>query len=211
MKNLKIILFIAFLIIAINCNSQSKNFKIISEKVHVDARFGYNKCNLIVELNTRKSKAELMDIANDIRSTRKKYSKLWISYYVFGIKDHTTSWASTNFTPDLNVEILGASEEEIRKMNSVPVPTGKIGKWQDERPLAESGIILFTKDNKVYMRRSLRDGSFVDKEFVKKSQGGKIIFMDKNDTNNGYFSIEKNGNLGMYGESGKYSEAIVIH
>jgi hypothetical protein len=56
------------------------SYKILSEKDHVDPNFGFNKCNILVELKSQVSKEELTAIANEIRKTRKTYDKLWIGY-----------------------------------------------------------------------------------------------------------------------------------
>ncbi|MEI7424323.1 MAG: hypothetical protein WCK18_19630 [Prolixibacteraceae bacterium] len=222
MKQVRIIfVFIAFLV-SISWSSQSQNpksiqtsiseesFKIISEEDHVDPKFGYNKCNLLIELKSRKTKEELTIIANNLRKTRKNYDKLWIGYYVFGVKDRTIAWATSNFTPNLEVEIIGASDMEIKSMNSVNVSSGKIGKWFDNRTGAECGMILFRKDNKIYMKSTNKHGNLGDDEFICKSEKSKIVYQPKVNKHKEYYIIEKNGNLGMYDESGKFGEAIRI-
>ncbi len=151
-------------------------FKIISEKDHVDPRFGYNKCNIHIELKTKLSKEELKTIANKIRKTRKTYDKLWIGYYLESMKDRSIAWATTNFTPNLEVEILGATDFEEKKMNSLITDGNVIGKWQDVRPMAECGMILFEKDKKIYMKRAFGDGSSGDYEFIKKKYNGEIRY-----------------------------------
>jgi hypothetical protein len=42
-------------------------YKIISEKDNVDPRFGFNKCNILVELKSKITKEELTIIASKIR------------------------------------------------------------------------------------------------------------------------------------------------
>jgi len=79
-------------------------YKIISEKKHVDARYGFNKCNIEIELKDKITYNQLMYLANDLRENRKSYDKLWIFYNIKG-KKQTVAWATTHFTPNLNIWI----------------------------------------------------------------------------------------------------------
>ena len=184
------------------------SYKILSEKDHVDPRFGFNKCNILVELKSQVSKEELTAIANEIRKTRKTYDKLWIGYYLESMKDRSISWATTNFTPNLEVEILGATDAVLKKMNEATVNGKVIGKWQDTRPLAESSMILYEKEGKIFMQTTYHDGSSSNEEFVTKKRAGKICYELKVNTHSEYYIVESNKNLGMYGNDGKFGEAL---
>lgn len=185
-------------------------FKIISEKEHVDPRFGFNKCNIVIELPNKISKDQLTSIANKLRKTRDSFDKLWIFYNLVGMQSADGPWAITHFTPNLEVEILGSTDEEDEKMKDVTVDGNMIGKWQDTRPYSDVTMIIFEKNNQIYMKRAFPDGSSGDSEFIKKKQNGKIRFELKENTHKEYYLIEENGNLGMYGENGKFGEAVKI-
>jgi hypothetical protein len=184
------------------------HYKIISEKDHVDSKFGINKCNIEIEIKSKITIDELKSIANKLRETRKSYDKLWIAYFLPDMKDGSGAWAITNFTPNLEAEIIGTTNIEEKKMNDVIVDGNVIGKWQDVRLMAECGLILFEKNKKIYMKRSFGDGSSVDDEFIKKNYNGKIRYELKQNIHKEFYLIEDNGNLGMYGKDGKFGEAI---
>jgi len=189
-------------------NETDNLYKIISEKEHVDPKFGYNKCNLKIELNDKISIDKLKSIAYKLRETRRSYDKLWIFYSLAGTTAETGAWAISHFTPNLEVQILGATYTEDEKMNSVSVDGKIIGRWQDVRPMAERGMIIYEKNNKIYMKHTFSDGSTGDYEFIKKKYDGKMRFEPKQNMHQEYYLIENNGNLGMYGKDGKFSEAI---
>jgi hypothetical protein len=94
-----LIFFSVFLLIS--CNKS--NYEILNEKVSM------NVSRINVKLNYKMTEDELKVIANDIRKSRKNYTKIWISFFrpdsisgkIFG-----NPWAMASFTPDLSVEIL---------------------------------------------------------------------------------------------------------
>ena len=59
------------------------------------------------------------------------------------------------------------------------------------------------------MRISFKDGSVMDSEIVESSLGGKTKYQDDNQHGE-YYIVESNGNLGLYGENGKFDEAVKI-
>lgn len=157
------------------------------------------------------SKDELTSIANKIRETRKSYDKLWIFYNLPGKQTGSAAWATTHFTPNLEVEILGSTDAEDKKMNAVSADGNVIGKWQDTRPYADYSMIIYEKDKKVFMKSTYKDGSSGDVEFLKKNYKGKVRYEPLQNKHNEYYLIESNGNLGMYDNEGKFGEAIKIN
>jgi len=182
-------------------------YKIVSEKENVNPKFGFNKCNIEVQLTSKIDKEVLICIANKIRQTRESYDHLWIFYNIKGQKSNI-AWATTHFNPNLEVEIIGSTSEEDKKMNNISVDGDIIGEWNDTRAYAEHVAILYKKNNKIFMKRIFSDGSNGEDEFIIKTVKGKIRYEPKQNTHNEYFIIENNGNLGMYDNEGKFAEAI---
>ncbi|HUW06999.1 MAG TPA: hypothetical protein VMW01_12135 [Williamwhitmania sp.] len=182
-------------------------FRITSETENVNPKFGINKCNIEIVLKEKISKEQLTIIANKLRETRKSYDKLWIFYNLEGTKTGSGAWATSHFTPDLNVEIGGTTAEEDKKLNATKVDGRVIGKWQDTRPYAGCFMTLYEKNNKIFMNQAFSDGSSSDDEFIKKTINGNTRYELKQNKHNEYYIIETNGNLGMYGPDGKFGEA----
>jgi hypothetical protein len=71
-------------------------------------------------------------------------------------------------------------------------------------------LILYRNiQGKLIMRITFKDGSKLDREIIKSTQGGKTKYKDNN-KHGEYYIIEDNGNLGMYGKNGKFEEAVKI-
>ncbi len=72
-------------------------------------------------------------------------------------------------------------------------------------------VLILYKDHegKLMTRIAFKDGSTMDSEVVKSRQGGKVKYQDDNDHGE-YYILESNGNLGMYGNDGKFDEAFKI-
>jgi len=183
-------------------------YKIISEKENVNPKFGFNKCNIEVELKEKITKEQLTIIANKIRETRKSYDNLWIFYNLPGKQAGSVAWATTHFTPNLKVEILGSTDAEDKKMDNVSVDGNIIGKWTDKQSYSEHTAIIYEKNNKIYMKSIYSDGSSGEVEYVRKKINGKVRYEPKQNKHNEYYIIEANGNLGMYDPEGKFAEAV---
>jgi hypothetical protein len=183
-------------------------YKITSETPEVVPKFGINKCNINVELSEKISKEELTSIAKKLRKTRMSYDKLWIFYNLPGMTVGTGAWATTHFTPNLEVEILGTTSETEKKMNSVKVDGKMIGKWQDARPYSECLWILYEKNKKIFLKRTFSDGSSGEDEYIKKQFKGKVRYELKQNPEKVYYLLEDNGNLSMWGQNGKFGDAL---
>ena len=179
-------------------------YKIISEKKNVRL----NKCNIEVELKEKISEEELTALANKIRETRKSYDKLWIFYNLSGMTSGLGAWATTHFTPDLKVEILGMTASTDKKLSSIKVDGEIIGKWKDSRPYANCLLVIYKKSMKIFMKEIFSDGSSSKQEFIKKKFKGKVRYEPKKNTEKIYYLVENNGNLSMYGNDGKFGDAL---
>jgi len=222
MKRYLIVTALLFIIFACGQNSQTSKpntstkhtespiandslFSIISEKPHVDPKYGYNKCNLEVELKHKVTIDQLVALARQLRKTRSSYDKLWIGYYLTETKGKGTAWAISNFTPQLEAEIMGVTEKEQMLMNNFTVDGAIIGKWDSD--LLNAQLILYEKNKKIYLKNVIQSGGSYDMDILKSKYKGKNRYDEKGSKHKEFFLIEDNGNLGMYGENGKFSEA----
>jgi len=101
---MKQILMILSLFLMISCGNS--NYEILKEEVSM------NVDRIDVKLNYKVDKSELEQISNEIRTSRKSYDKVWISYYLpdFLPESGISAWAMGSFNPDLEVEIFGADK-----------------------------------------------------------------------------------------------------
>jgi hypothetical protein len=169
-----------------------------------------SKNNIEVKLNKKVDEQILKEIALEIREDRKQYDKLWVFYH---IPDMTSgmAWATTHFTPELEVEIIGSTETEDQETSKTADIDGEIlGKWRSEKSLMGAALFLFkNSEGKLMMRITFKDGGTMDSEIVETTQDGKTKYQDSNEHGE-YYILESNGNLGMYGNDGKFDEAVKI-
>lgn len=169
-----------------------------------------SKNNIEVKLNKKIDEKILKEIALEIREDRKQYDKLWVFYY---IPDMTSgmAWATTHFTPTLEVKIIGSTETEDQETSKTTDIDGDIlGKWRSEKSLMGAALILFKNpEGRLMMRITFKDGSNIDSEVVESTKDGKTKYQDDN-AHGEYYILEPNGNLGMYGNDGKFDEAVKI-
>lgn len=169
-----------------------------------------NKDNIEIALNKKVTKEILKEIALQIRKDRQQYDKLWIFYSIPNMTKGL-AWATTHFTPELTVEIIGSTESQDQVTSKTVDIVGEIlGKWRSEKSLSGGTLILYKNiDKKLIMRITFNDGSKMESE-IKQSIKGSTTRYDDNNKHGEYYIVETNENLGLYGNDGKFDEAIKI-
>jgi len=181
------------------------SYKIISETENVNPKIGINKCNIDVELTERISEVKLMRIAYDLRKTRKSYDYLWIFYYLPDMKIGSGCWATSHFTPDLDVKILGATAEEAAKMKETSdnVDGKIIGKFFEQQ-YTSCTYVVYKKDNKLFIKTIRKDGTSDVVEMKRKKIDGGIRLDYKEGGYNGeYLILSDKGILEFYNAENK--------
>ncbi|MDN5211899.1 hypothetical protein QQ020_07545 [Fulvivirgaceae bacterium BMA12] len=170
----------------------------------------FSKDNLEIKLNKKVDETTLKEIALELRKDRKQYDNLWIFYRIPNMTNGL-AWATTHFTPDLRVEIIGSTAADDIETSKTTDIDGKIlGKWRSEKSLMGAALILFKDSgNKLKMRIVFKDGEKMESKIMESKQEGQIRYDDDNEYGE-YYILEANGNLGMYGKDGKFDEAIKI-
>tara|TARA_B110000037_G_scaffold50024_1_gene61476 strand:- start:3700 stop:4335 length:636 start_codon:yes stop_codon:yes gene_type:complete len=205
---------IAFLLIGTliggcgNSSKTEKSYTIIQE----DQNEQIKKVNIDIRLKKEVSESELKEIALNIKEERKNFRMLWIFYYLPGHKVGSGAWASTHFSPDLEVKILGATKEASEEVSKTKVTGEIINSWFDNDAMMPNTTYLVKENNKLYMKtlypkNSLTAVSEIINEVTEKKEGNKTRY-DYENGHGEYYMIEKNGNLGMYDTDGKFKEVV---
>jgi hypothetical protein len=164
-----------------------------------------SKCNLDIQLSRKINKKELTALANELRSTREQYNHLWIGYTLENMKVGSGAWATTHFTPDLEVQILGATADEEKEMNELSknVEGGKIlGQWFEQQATS-STYVYYEKNKKLYMKTIFKDKSSMESVVKKKKVKNGLRLDDTENTHGEYYIIADNGNLEFYNKEDK--------
>ena len=170
------------------------------------------KRNLDVRLNKRVAEDTLHAIALKLKSQDSlAYDRTFITYYLPGMTVGAGAWATTHFTPDLEVKILGLSTEEEKKLSTAPAPAKReiVGRWLDEIPYASSRITIFHEGGKLYGEQKFTDGSgSLKKELVeKRSPLGRRFDQVGGSTAGDHWILDSRGNLQLHDNDGLISTA----
>lgn len=170
----------------------------------------FSKDNIEIALNKKVTKEILNEIALQIRKDRQQYDKLWIFYHIPNMAEGL-AWATTHFTPELAIEIIGSTDSQDQETSKATDIAGEIvGKWRSEKSLTGGTLILYKNiEKKLIMRMTFKDGSKMESEIKQSIKDDKTRYDDDN-KHGEYYILETNGNLGMYGNDGKFDEAIKI-
>ncbi|WP_298119335.1 hypothetical protein [Flavobacterium sp.] len=179
-------------------------YEILSEEENVKPEFGINKCNINIELREKISVDELTKIANELRETRTTYDNLWIFYYLPGMKVDSGAWATSHFTPNLNVEIIGSTlEEETKLKGQSKNVDGKILGEFFEKQYVNASFTVYEKDNKTFVKIAFKDGSSSIDEMSRKKVTDGIRLDQKSEGNGEYYILTNSGILEFYNAENK--------
>ena len=208
MKNL---LYSLVLFIAVGCGSDLNIPKDVTWEITEEkANEALSKDNITILLNKKVDESVLKEIALHIKESRPKYNKLWIFYHIPDMTEGM-AWATTHFTPGLEVKILGSTSTQDENTAKAETIEGEIlGKWRSEKSLMGAVLLLYRNPaDELMMRITFKEGGLMESAVVESMKGGMRQYHDDNDHGE-FYVVESNGNLGMYSAEGKFDEAVSI-
>ncbi|MDP8245725.1 MAG: hypothetical protein P9L94_16705 [Candidatus Hinthialibacter antarcticus] len=172
------------------------------------------KRTLEIRLNKKVPEKILKEIALELKySDFNNYERTFITYYLLDMTVGAGAWATTHFNPELEVKILGLTEEKENKLIETKSSSNRdvIGIWLDERPYVSSKITIFQENSKLYMENLFDDGSAYKKEIkeVNNSRGRRFEKIEKSDFGDHYI-INIDGKLEMRDNEGLVTAAKKI-
>ncbi len=169
------------------------------------------KNQLEVELSEKLTEGQIATLAEELFNTKEEQRRFYISYFIKGDLNNIAYWATSNFDPELKIEIIGSKElEDVKTSKTDDIKGEVISKWRSEKSLMGATLILYKNDqSKQIMRIKWKTGNPSEEEITENKQNGLVKYFDGNE-NGEYYLLEKNGNLGMYGKDGKFDEAVKI-
>lgn len=181
-----------------------------SYKIIKAERFRTIKCVLMVRLSKKISKEALRQLALELRAKEsKRYDRMFIMHLLPGMKLNATAWATTHFNPNLEVQILGTTiDEEKKLLIPTKIKSGKIvGIWFDE---LYGKYSIIKKGSAYILETKYKDGSGGTDNLIKFKFHGKTAFKEKAGDRGEYFVIESSGKLGIYDSMGLVAKLRVV-
>lgn len=170
------------------------------------------KVNIDVRLEKEISKTDLEKIGLNIKENRLEFEKFYIFYYLPKYKVGNGAWATTHFTPKLEVKILGVTKESLQSIDKKIIQGNIISVWKDNDAIMPCKTYLIKENNNfiiktLFAKNAYSNESEITEKVVKSEFNGEIRLTSDN-PHGEYYVLEKNGNLGIYNTDGKFKEAI---
>ena len=181
-------------------NIEVKNTKNLNYKIEKKDFVKKEKASFDIRLDKKVSNEEIKWIANEIKKNNPWFNRYFIMYYLPNMKLWNWAWATSNFNPDLKIEILWMTKKEENKTKNNLPKWEIIWKWIDNWIIWKT-IFIFKKNNKYIKREIYKDGSFWDENL--KKEWNKFIY--ENDFWE-YIKIEDNWNLWWYSKTWKFDD-----
>jgi hypothetical protein len=122
-----------------------------------------------------------------------------------GMKLGSGAWAISHYNPNLKVEIIGSTIEEVVKSQKVAneVKGTIIGKWS-ELQCTSGNYVIYKVENKIYIKIIFKDGESIDEELIAKQDSRGVRYDNKIKKLHGeYYILKSDGTLGFYNNENK--------
>lgn len=157
------------------------------------------KRSIDVRLNEKPSVDALRAIALELKAQdSNNYDRTFITYYLPGMVVGAGGWATTHFTPNLEVKILGLTEKEETALVDKAVTDKRdvVGHWIDDSAFVGSRITILRKDDKFFIEHKFKDGSGGTSEIVEtQSSLGRRFDKVEGSSFGDHWVIDPAGNL----------------
>lgn len=185
------------------------SYSVLDESTVADS-----KRSLDVRLEQKVSEATLREIALELKgSASRHYDKTFIAYYLPNMTVGAGAWATTHFTPDLEVRILGltAEEEQTLKAEAFAEDREVLGSWLDERPFVGSRFTIFREEGALFIEQAFKDGSSRQIEIAESDSplGRRYDEIDSS-TSGDHWVVGSNGDLQIRDNEGLIATAKKI-
>ncbi len=193
--------------LASSCSSDSTEsnpvlppYEIISQ-----SRSGNTRCSFDVRLEEHVPESSIRSIAEEIkRREAEECERTFIVHYLPGMEVDAGGWATSHFTPNLEVRILGMTADQANSARRLP--EGEVvGRWRRDGGLA-GWLTIIRRDNQLIGRWDYADGSNSEDSLDEsRLPDGRLRFEDQGGNANGdYYVVETDGRLGLYDDDGPW-------
>lgn len=159
-----------------------------------------------VTLHRRASEAELTEVANLIRSKFQPTRSVLIFYTLPGMRYADGAWALTNFTPSLDLKIMGLTDDQEAGLRALPQPAGAkiVGVWFTTMPTLLNGrLTIYTLGGKAFYEWVYVDGSANRGPLTVKKIGNQSRY-DVNNADKEHYLVEPDGTIHVGDKTGVY-------
>lgn len=162
------------------------------------------KNQFTIEINKKITIEQIATLADKLYSSKKKQRRFYIFYDLANSKNAPAAWAISHFDPDLEIEIIGSTEDEElnQKQNADKVDGTIIGVFY-EQEYTSASYTIYEKNDSTFIKVVFKDGSVMDSK-MKKTKMSTGIRLDEIDNTNGeYYVLTDSGKLEFYNKENK--------
>ncbi len=198
----------------ISCGENTKIGKYTKEPLPENFSYGIikdesdavlEKNHLEVEISGKLTEGQIATLAEELYNSKDQQRRFYIFYKLKGVENSVAAWATSHFDPELEIDIIGSTTaEDINKDKlSEKIDGEVIGKW-DENKYTFSNLIIYKKDNKIFIRTIFKDGQTSNVELNEKKTDKGIRYDYKDGGYNGeYFILNNENGLELYNSENK--------
>lgn len=174
-------------------------YEVVNEDVFRDDRR-----SLDVRLSRKVSEEALTALARKLEGgASQDFDRTFIVYYLPDMKIDAGGWATTHFTPDLEVEVLGLPAGKDSRVQEAREKYGEslIGVWENNQPGSAATFVLFETGMGFGLEEIFSDGSSRTIQLQEQPADDGRRFKDPENTVGEYWML-RNGRLELHDPMG---------
>lgn len=161
-----------------------------------ESSYGNARRSVDVRISRKVDESALRALAHHYRGTSpESFSRTFIVYYLPGMVVDAGGWATTHFTPDLEVRILGPTLEADAAAEAAEEEHGDevVGVWEKTSPGLTSGTYMLLRDEAAYrMKHVFSDGGSTIEEVEERTSSRGRKFVDPENQFGEYYLVRNN-------------------
>jgi len=183
-------------------------------KVERTDRIGSAKISYVVWLKHRIGEVDLERMAKAIRTHEPGFKLTFIEYLLPGMVYGAGAWATSHFTPNLDVQILGLTRGQAAKIADARRARGPgvVGTWRINY-LILSGVLVIRKaaDGGYVSQWTFAKGGPAAKDvLIRTTTNGQTRFIEKDNGHGEYWVLRPDGDLEAWDPSGRLFTAQAV-
>ncbi|WP_353170025.1 hypothetical protein [Flavobacterium sp.] len=164
------------------------------------------KNQLTLEIKQKLTEGQIATLAEELLKSKNNQRRFYIFYILSGMKNGSSTWATSHFDPELDIQIIGSTskeDENSNKISSEQIDGEVIGKWIEEQ-YTSSNYIIYIKENRTFLKSTFKNGQTSEEELTDlKVQNGVKYFYKEGGFNGEYFILNLSGDLEFYNSENK--------
>jgi hypothetical protein len=170
-----------------------------------DSTVKLDKNQLYVELSEKLTVGQIATLAEELFNSKDKQRRFYIFYKLKGENDSVACWAISHFDPELEIEIIGSTNNQDSNMlKEAKKVNGNVLGVFNEKEYTFAIYTVYEKDNSAFVKTTFKNGQVIESKMrVSKTKDGNRYDYNTDESNGEYYILTNENVLEFYNKENK--------